>query len=132
MPFAPMVNAKVGSSLKPLLFSGWHVYAGTYAAMYATHDLTGAEDSYESDYGGYLHTVATHWRPDTLTAGLGQQWHLHRPNRKRHACCGYTHSSIDGMWELLAREDLTPAQLSGIRIDLAKDAYGLVGSPPAG
>lgn len=132
MPFAPMINAKVGSSLKPLLFSGWHVYSGTYAALYAAEGLTGAEDSYESDYGGYLHTIARSWQPETLTAGLGTQWHLRLPNRKRHACCGYTHSSIDGMWDLLEREQLEVSQLAGIRIDLAKDGFGLVGSPRLG
>lgn len=132
LPFSPMVNAKVGSQVKPLVFSGWHVYAGVFGAMYADAGLTAADDSYESDYGGYLRTVAASWDESTLTTGFGQTWHLDAPNRKRHACCGYTHSSIDGVWDLLAETGVTLADIDRVEVDLPRDAYGLVGSPLLG
>ncbi|MGI5159291.1 MmgE/PrpD family protein [Microbispora sp. CA-102843] len=132
LPFSPMVNAKVGSQVKPLLFSGWHVYAGSFGAMYAKAGLTAANDSYESEYGGYLRSVATSWNAEVLTEGLGQSWHLDAPNRKRHACCGYIHSSIDGCWDMLREHHIAIDSIARIHVDLPRDAFGLVGSPLLG
>ena len=132
LPFCPQVNAKVGSQVKPLVFSGWHVYAGSFGAMYAKAGLSAADDSYESEYGGYLRSVATRWDASVLTEGLGKTWHLEAPNRKRHACCGYTHSSIDGCWDLLHESNIRIADIARIRVALPRAAYGLVGSPLLG
>lgn len=132
LPFSPQVNAKVGSQVKPLVFSGWHVYAGAFGALYAQAGLTAADDSYESGYGGILRTVATSWDAGVLTEGLGKTWYLDAPNRKRHACCGYTHSGIDGSWDLLRTHDLALDDVAGIHVDLPRDAFGLVGSPLLG
>jgi 2-methylcitrate dehydratase PrpD len=132
LPFSPMVNAKTGSQVKPLVFSGWHVYAGSFGALYAKAGLTAADDSYESEYGGYLRSVATTWDTNVLTEGLGQTWHLDAPNRKRHACCGYTHSGIDGSWDMLRENNITIDEIARIHVDLPRDAFGLVGSPLLG
>lgn len=132
LPFSPMVNAKIGSQVKPLVFSGWHVYAGTFGALYAKAGLTAANDSYESEYGGYLRSVATSWNTDVLTDGLGQTWHLDAPNRKRHACCGYTHSSIDGSWDILREHNLRVDDIARIHVDLPLQAFELVGTPLLG
>lgn len=131
-PFSPMVNAKVGARVKPLVFSGWHVYAGVIGARYAREGLSAAEDSFESDYGGILHSVARTWDAGVLTRGLGEQWYLDAPNRKRHACCGYTHSSIDGTWAMLRENGLGVSDIAGIQVDLPAAPFELVGSPLLG
>lgn len=128
-PFTPIVNAKVGASIKPLVFGAFAAFAGVYAALDAAVGITGADDSYESEYGGWLHTIARSWDEHRLRAGLGETWFLEAPNRKRHACCGYTHSSIDGAWSLLEERGLKHADIATLHVTLPKDAYGLVGTP---
>lgn len=131
-PFSPMVNVKIGSQIKPLLYGGWPVYAGMFAAAYAANGLTAADDSYESDYGGYLRSIADSWDANILTKGLGQTWQLDAPDRKRHACCGYIHASIDGIWDVLQEQNISPTDITRIEVDLEPFAHGMVGTPLLG
>jgi 2-methylcitrate dehydratase PrpD len=131
-PFSMDVNAKAGAPVKPLAFNGWQVFAGVFGALYADAGLTAAADCFESEYGGYLRTVADTWNADLLHEGLGEVWQLDQPRRKRHACCGFIHSSIEGTWDLLRDNDLKLADIERIDVDLPRISYDLVGSPPLG
>jgi 2-methylcitrate dehydratase PrpD len=132
-PFAPGANVKVGAQVKPLACNGWQVFAGTYGALYAHAGLTAAGDCFESEYGGYLRTVvADTWNAAALGEGLGEMWQLDKPKRKRHACCGFIHSSIEATWDILRENDLAVGDIDRIDVELPTLSYDLVGAPPPG
>jgi len=99
------VSVMSGSELKPMLFSGWATATGYTAATYAANGLTAAADSLHHPQGGWFPAVATTWKPEEFTRDLGTRWELQRPDRKRHASCGFSHSALDGVLELTADVD---------------------------
>lgn len=94
------ISVLTGSTLKPMFFGGWPASAGYTAATYASQGLTAASDSLESPTGGWLHGAAQSWDLGEFTRDLGSRWELARPDRKRHASCGFSHAALDGVLEL--------------------------------
>jgi len=124
------VSVVSGSPLKPMLFSGQAVQAGWAAAIYAKHGLTAAPDSFENPKAGWLPFAARKWNLRELTRDLGQRWVLQRPDRKRHASCGFSHAALDGALELLQGGAVRPDEIEKVSVRLFPFAYQTtVGSP---
>jgi 2-methylcitrate dehydratase PrpD len=121
------VTVLSGRPLKPMLFSGWAVYSGYAAAVYAQNGITAADDSFESDSAGWLHGAAHEWELGELTRDLGARWELARPDRKRHASCGFSHAALDGSLQLLDAGDFELADIERIRVQLFPFAFETVG-----
>lgn len=117
-----------GGTIKPMLFGGNPASSAIQAVNYARHGFTGPLNLVESPIG-LMTSLATGFDPGKLRDP--QRWFITTPQRKLHASCGYTHSSIDAV----ASMNLTEEQIGGIEaIDVAvpeffKEAVGKVGAP---
>lgn len=130
MAVSPKISIKDGAPIKPLMFSGWPVYAAYHAAIYAQNGVTAAPNTFHNDFAGWLATTADSWTFDALSEGLGLKWVLERPDRKRHACCGYNHAALDASVRLVADKGLDLDRIAGIQIALHRIAWALVGVEP--
>lgn len=86
-----------GGTIKPIQFGACPADSAIRAAGYAEAGLTGPARLLESDMG-LLRTLTRGYDPQVIR-GDGT-WHLLRPQRKLHASCGLTHSSIDALVKL--------------------------------
>lgn len=125
------VSVMSGSPLKPFLFSGTAVQSGWTAAVLAKHGLAAAPDSFENARAGWLRFAAREWDLDELTRDLGERWVLQRPDRKRHASCGFSHAPLDGVLELLSQGSaVTADEIEKVSVRLFPFAYQTtIGSP---
>jgi len=121
------VSVFAGAPIKPLLFSGWHASSGYAAASYALHGITAGDESLDAPNGGWLPGAAHEWDDAELTRDLGSRWELSRPDRKRHASCGFSQTALDSVLELTRGIDADAVE----RIDVGLFAFGAqtVGAP---
>lgn len=119
-----------GGTLKPMLFGAAPAEAGLRAATYAEFGMTGPSRLLDSDLG--LFPTLSRAEVPGVDAGWGE-WHLARPRRKLHACCGYLHAAIDAAVEL--RTEIGRDTLRASRIEVRMPGYVLPAvskhSPPA-
>ena len=124
------ISVLTGSALKPMFFGGWPASAGYTAAVYASQGLTASADSLESPSGGWLHGAALSWDTNEFVRDLGSRWELERPDRKRHASCGFSHAALDGVLDLFSSvPGADPAQIERIEVRLFPFAAQTVGGP---
>jgi len=88
-----------GGTVKPMLFGAAPAIAADRAVAYASAGITGPARLLESRVGLYR-TLAEQFDAGAIVDP--QAWHLARPRRKRHACCGYIHSALDAVGALRA------------------------------
>lgn len=117
-----------GGTIKPLLFGAIPAESAVRATTYARHGLTGPIGLIESPIG-MMASLATTF--DTARVVDGRGWLITSPQRKLHASCGYTHSSIDAAHAL----SLTADEIRAIEsIDVAvpeffREVVGKTGAP---
>lgn len=88
-----------GGTVKPLLFGSWPASVALQAIAYARHGFSGPPRLLESPIGLYATLARSFDARAALEPGI---WYLGTPRRKRHACCGYIHSALDGLIRLRA------------------------------
>ncbi|WP_158783224.1 MmgE/PrpD family protein [Pantoea sp. BAV 3049] len=107
-----------GSQSKKL-HAGRAAEGGLLAAMLAEKGITGASQTFEDVWGGFLKTFAPLSRqPEALTAGLGEVWKLNRCSIKPYASCRGTHSAIDAIGLLMEEQRCTAEQTAYIHVYL--------------
>ena len=97
--------------------------AGLEAALLAQAGASGPQQVFEPVWGGFF---ATHGGPDStgsdsvrpglLVDGLGCVWHFEHSAIKPYASCRSAHTAIDAFLGILATEDLSPADVQGVRV----------------
>ncbi|NMM81360.1 hypothetical protein B2J86_10580 [Acidovorax sp. SRB_14] len=83
-----------GGTIKPMLFGSWPGSVATMAVAYAQAGFSGPARVLESPIGLYPTLARSFDASQVLSPSA---WHLEHPRRKRHACCGYIHSALDGV-----------------------------------
>ncbi|MEN4979208.1 MmgE/PrpD family protein [Erwinia billingiae] len=107
-----------GSQSKKL-HAGRAAEGGVLAAMLARQGITGASQTFEDLWGGFLKTLAPSSRqPQALTAELGQVWKLNRCSIKPYASCRGTHSAVDAVGELMAAHHCSAAEIARLHVYL--------------
>lgn len=81
-----------GGSIKPMLFGACPGVAALAGCDYAAAGLTGPLSLLESPIGFFATAARS---VDAAAVHDRETWHVARPRRKLHACCGYIHSAID-------------------------------------
>lgn len=123
------VSVMAGTPIKPLLFSGWHASTGYAAATYAAHGITAAGDSLDGPRGGWLPGAALEWDLGEFTRDLGTRFELSRPDRKRHASCGFSQTALDSILDLTRGVDA--ARVARIDVGLFPFGAQTVGHDPS-
>ncbi|RAN72399.1 hypothetical protein B5P43_32795 [Bacillus sp. SRB_336] len=103
-----------GGTVKPFLFGSVPADAAIRAMAYAEYGLTGPPRIIDSPIG-LMAALAESF--DATRISSSDRWYLRTPQRKLHASCGYTHSSIDAVVELVkSRSDLASAKSIRIHV----------------
>ena len=102
-----------GAMSKPL-HAGKAAHDGLLAAELAQSGLTGAHSILEGRRGFFAATTLTA-DSSRITDGLGTRYKILENGYKRHACCGHTHTAIDGA--LLLRDRLDGRLVDRVEVD---------------
>ncbi len=97
------------------LHPGWAAHGGLVAALLAREGFTGPTQVLEGK-AGFLRAHSDAGDPAQIIKGLGDGYAVMRTAVKIHACCRYMHAGIDAILELVARYDLTPANVARISV----------------
>lgn len=103
-----------GGTIKPILFGASPADSGIKGVEYALEGLTGPPNLVESPIG--LMAALSHGF-DEREIRSPDGWHLLKPQRKLHASCGYTHSSIDAVVDLV-RQGVNVAEAKRITVQV--------------
>jgi 2-methylcitrate dehydratase PrpD len=122
------VVANFGTMTKPLQ-AGRAAASGVTAARLAEAGLSAAEDAIEHPVG-LLAALSPHGRADTETPldDLGRAWRLETlgVNVKKYPMCYGTHRAVDAMLDLVAANDLTPAQIAGVEVTVGRPQLAML------
>ena len=124
----PTESLEAGGSVKPYMFGGWPASVGIYAAICAREGITGTRTILEGKVG-FLNTWARQFDLRPLSESLGETWALERPRRKAHACCGYVHSTLDGILSIIQTHGLRHTDISQVELGVAPYIIPMVGGP---
>lgn len=110
------------------LYPGRSAMQGMMAANLALCGFTGLKDGPADVYGSLL---GQGFDPDAVSAGLGGPGPLRIQQNyfKLHACCLYNHPALDGMQNILRREEFSAADIA--RIDVLAPALATIMTDPA-
>lgn len=114
--------ANFGTMTKSL-HAGRAAQAGVIAARLARRGFTASPDVLEHRTG-YLRAHSPSGEADVSEAGteLGQRWRIEAAgvNVKRYPICYATHRSIDAMIDLAGAHDLSPSDVTEIRVKIGE------------
>ncbi len=111
------------------LHPGWAAHCGIVAAELARSGVTGPQRILEGR-AGFLRSYSDNPLPETLVAGLGEEFHIARTSIKPHAACRYSQGIIDASIDVVSRHDIRPDEVARITIGLFKAAFPSVVEPP--
>lgn len=117
-----------GGTIKPVLFGGNPAASAVQAVNYASEGLTGPIGLVESPIG-MMAALATSFDREKIVDA--ERWYITTPQRKMHAACGYTHSSIDAASRIqLSAEEQEKIESVDVAVPaFFKEAVGKEGQP---
>lgn len=111
-----------GSMTKPV-HVGKAARSGTTAALLAAEGIT-ADSAAITGEGGFLDLYSS-TEPDVEQfPDLGSDWALLEDgiDVKKYPCCYYTHAAIYGAAELVAEQDINPAEIEAVHVTASQGA----------
>jgi 2-methylcitrate dehydratase PrpD len=93
---------------------GMSAFAGTLAPELALAGVAAQPDAIEEAFG---RLVGDGFRPEAVTAELGQRWEITRNYFRLRACCNPIYSALDALEDILAEHALRPEAIA--RVDVA-------------
>lgn len=121
------VRQVFGSMCKPF-HAGKASADGVLAASLAGLGFTSSKAIVEGKFG-FLDIFSPDPKPEKVLEGIGQKYVINETGFKRHASCGGTHSTIDGMLDIRSREKIAAEDVEEIELELSTlclDAAGQV------
>ncbi|WP_079210563.1 MmgE/PrpD family protein [Brucella pituitosa] len=118
-----------GSSAKKL-HSGRAAEAGILASFLARSGFQGPETVFESDqWGSFFATYCGNQAdPQTLLRDYGVFWRINRCSIKPYATCRGTHSAIDAINLIFAKNGLDAANVAKVEVGMSAFQFGMCGS----
>jgi 2-methylcitrate dehydratase PrpD len=112
--------------------SAFAARAGVFAAQLAERGLTGPKASVEGDYG--LFRMYQEGSVPRLLGGLGRSFENANLSIKKFPSCGCNHAALEAALQLAAENDLAPADVDSIEVEISEFMNRLVGAAfdPAG
>ncbi len=109
---------------------GLTAHNAIYSLTFARHGFQGSSRPLEGSFGYFPTYVVDGYDLSLATAGLGEEFEVLQTAIKPYPCCRHNHSAIDGVLEIVGREDIQPEDIQSIEITLSETGYGIVGGPP--
>lgn len=122
---AGLYSARMGAMSKRL-HAGRAAQSGVIAAYLASNGFTGSDVALEAPFGGFLSTMHGENNPATILSALGERWETMDVGLKLHASCGSSHTTVDGLDEMMAN-GLSPQNLEHLSIRMCRKAMVNVG-----
>lgn len=101
---------------------------GLIAATLAAEGFHGAKEALDGRYG-FLRGYSDGAKPELAITGLGEIWETMRIGVKPYPACRYTHSAVDGLLALQARNNWQTGDITSITVGLHSNGIALVGAP---
>lgn len=95
-------------------WSGWISQLGTVAALAAERGFTGDTTILDGDWGYWKIYGSPFFKVDNLLGKLGEKWHLNLVHYKPYPTCKLNHSSIEGVNEIMLRDEIKPEDIERI------------------
>lgn len=110
-------------------YAGFSNQLGLMAWELAASGFVGETDGVRTVYGS---VIAQDFRPDEMTAELGERWEIARNYFKRHAACRYTHGALDALGDIVAQAGgrIDPDAVESVEVDTYVWAAQLNGPEP--
>jgi len=114
-----LMAAQYGAMVKRF-YAGHAAWAGYTAAMLANDGLTGIEDIFEADYGGYPKALSDQVMVDAIGKELGTVFEAARIGYKLFSCVGTNHTALQAVTDLMCKHQLKANQIQRIRIQTSE------------
>jgi 2-methylcitrate dehydratase PrpD len=79
---------------------------------------------------GFLNAYTDDPHPDRALDGLGDRFEVTRSGLKPYPCCRYMHAPMDALLAIADREDVDPARVASVIVEVAETAVDIVGTHP--
>ena len=104
------------------------VESGVLAALLAERGFTGPEHVLDGKEG-LGQVLGTDWRWDVLTDGLGEHWRILQCGMKSFPAEALTHAPISATLDLVREHELTPDDVSEVRVRALSRAADILADP---
>ncbi|NIA69928.1 MmgE/PrpD family protein [Pelagibius litoralis] len=96
-------------------FTGFSNHIGILAHHLIQAGFSGEADGLATVYGT---VIAEDYRPEEMVADLGRRYEIARNYFKRHACCRYTHGTLDALEQIVRQRGgrLRPDEIERIEV----------------
>jgi 2-methylcitrate dehydratase PrpD len=125
------LRSNFGTMVKPL-HAGSAAHKGVVTALLAESGFEADRDIFESPFG-FINVYEGRGDVDLeeVTADLGTSYDIVSPgiNIKKYPCCYNTHASIDGLLQLVEKNDLLPQDIKKIRCGVNELSPGILIHP---
>ncbi len=95
-------------------FAGFAGRTGLQVQELVEAGFVGESDALGAVFGRVLSET---WRPEVLSAGLGESWEIRRNYFKRHACCRFNHTALDALAAIGRKRPLELAAIAAIEVE---------------
>lgn len=123
---AGLMAAQEGAMVKRL-HSGRAAQSGVYGALLARRGFTGIPDVLEAPFGGFFSAMTDRYEPETLTAGLGEQWETLAVGFKGYATAGAIHTSLWALDDIMREQNLHAEDIAEIAVRCTSYCHQHVG-----
>jgi aconitate decarboxylase len=116
---AGLMAAQYGAMVKRL-FVGHAAWAGMMAAMLAKDGLTGIENIFDVEYGGYPKAVSDEISLPSLTLDLGKRFEAATIGYKLFACSGTNHTTLQAVSQLMRENEFEWQDVEAVNVVTSK------------
>jgi 2-methylcitrate dehydratase PrpD len=107
---------------------GWATMGGVLAADLAARGMHGTESIFDGPTGFWVMAGSDRCDFDAFRAGLGERYLMSETGIKPYACCRWTHTALDAVRDINARERIDPKLIESVEIVTTteiRDTFGI-------
>lgn len=112
------------------LHTGLTAHNAILSLVMARHGYYGGSGPIEGKFGYFNLYSNDELDATAALAGLGSEWEVMNMAVKPYPCCRYNHATIDAVRDIVQEQELAPADVAAINIEMGPTGYNLVASPP--
>lgn len=102
---------------------GWASMGGVLSALQAAAGYQGSTSILDGEKGFWIMAGSDHCDFDGITRGLGEDYQLKKISFKPYASCRFTHTSLDVVREIKAKNEINPKDILKINVKTFYEAY---------
>lgn len=108
--------------------AGWAAHSGIIAALLARDNFSGPGTIIEGRFG-FLHAYSPKSDPSKILKHWGTPYEVMKTSIKPHACCRYKQGPIDGILQIMGKNELSAEDIESVNLAVLKAGFALVAEP---